>query len=250
MEVIVKITKNNPWTGLMKWPTCFDYVGSYWTRTGSRYTGLTRQQAREFEEKLGMKEGMLDPDSTYWDTFAVKVGRKDVIINTDTTEGMLQYLFLKGHKRVANGYDNVTPSTDYVIINREAEAEKTNKANKIKRDAYRAMDKMSLEEMRKCLRVYGVKADTLSNEVVEAKLNEYVEKDPEKFLRVWVDNPNKEMNFIIEEALSKNVLRKNRSAYYFGTDIIGNGVEDVIAFLNDKKNQDIKLAILSEIKVK
>ena len=61
---------------------------------------------------------------------------------------------------------------------------------------------------------------------------------------------NKEINFIIEEALSKNILRKNRATYYFGTDIIGNGIEDVIAYLNDKKNQEIKLAIMSEIKSK
>lgn len=63
-------------------------------------------------------------------------------------------------------------------------------------------------------------------------------------------NPNREMNFIIETAISKNIIRRNRSQYYFGTDMIGNGLEDVIAYLNDKKNQDIKLAIMNEIKSK
>ena len=61
---------------------------------------------------------------------------------------------------------------------------------------------------------------------------------------------NKEINFIIEEAIAKNIIRKNRATYYFGTDVIGNGLEDVIAYLNDKKNQDIKLSIMSEIKSK
>lgn len=234
----------------MKWSTCFDYLGSYWTRTGSRYTGLTREQARDFETKLGMKEGMLDPDSTYWDTFAIKIGKKDVIIDTETTEGKLQYLFLLGHKRVAKGLDKITPSTDYVLVNKEAEAEQANKANKTKREAYRAFDKMTLEEMRKCLRIFGIKSDNLSNELVEAKLNEQIEKDPSKFIRLWIENPNKEMSFLIEEALSKNIIRKNRTAYYFGTDLIGNGKDDVIAYLNDKKNQDILLAIRNEIKVK
>lgn len=250
MEVIVKMTKVNPWTGLIKWSNCFDYVGSYWTRSGSRYTGLTMDQARDLETRLGLKEGTLDPDSPYWDTFAVKIGKRDVIINTDTPEGQLQYLFLKKHKRVADGYSKVTPSTNYVMINKEAEAEVANKANKVKRDAYRALDKMTLEEMRKCLRLYGFRADTMSNELVEAKLTENIDKDPAKFIRIWVENPNKEMNFLIEEALSKNIIRKNRATYYFGTDVIGNGLEDVIAFLNDKKNQDIKLAITSEIKAK
>lgn len=250
MEVIVKMTKVNPWTGLIKWANCFDYVGSYWTRSGSRYTGLTKEEATELEKELGLTEGMLNPDSTYWDTFAIKVGKKDLIINTDRPEGKLQYLFLKNHKRVADGYSKVRPSTDYVLINKEAEAEVANKANKIKRDAYRAMDKMSLEEMRKCLRLFGIKADSLSNEMVEAKLSEKIEKDPAQFIRLWVENPNKEINFIIEEALAKNILRKNRATYYFGTDVIGNGIEDVIAFLKDKKNQDIYLAIVAEIESK
>lgn len=250
MEVIVKMTKVNPWTGLIKWANCFDYVGSYWTRSGSRYTGLTKEEATELEKELGLAEGTLNPDSSYWDTFAIKIGKKDLIINTDRPEGKLQYLFLKNHKRVADGYNKVRPSTDYVLINKEAEAEVANKANKVKRDAYRAMDKMTLEEMRKCLRLFGIKSDTLSNEMVEAKLAENIEKDPSKFIRVWVENPNKEINFIIEAALAKNILRKNRATYYFGTDVIGNGIEDVIAYLKDKKNQDIMLAIKSELESK
>lgn len=236
MEVIVRMTKVNPWTGLIKWSNCFDFISSYWTRSGSRYTGLKADKARELEQKMGKAEGELDPDSTFWDTFAI--------------EGELQYLFLLGHKRVANGIDKVTPSTDYVLINKEAEAEQINKANKVKRDAYRALDKMSLEDMRKCLRLLGIKADTMSNELVEARLGENVEADPARFIRIWVDNPNKEINFVIEEALSKNIIRKNRASYYFGTDLIGNGLEDVIAYLKDKKNQDIYLSIMSEIKSK
>ena len=84
----------------------------------------------------------------------------------------------------------------------------------------------------------------MSNELVEAKLTEQVETSPEKFMLKWVENPNKEINFVIEEAIAKNIIRKNRAQYYFGTDLIGNGLEDVIAYLKDKKNQEIKLAIM------
>jgi hypothetical protein len=178
------------------------------------------------------------------------LGKNDLILNTDKPEDELKYLFLKKHKRVADGLNNVTPSTDYVIINKDSEAKEANKLNKIKREAYREMDKMSIEDMRKCLRLYGIKSDTLSNEMVEAKLSEQIESAPDKFITRWVENPNREMNFIIETAISKNIIRRNRSQYYFGTDMIGNGLEDVIAYLNDKKNQDIRLAIQQEIKSK
>lgn len=250
MEVIVRILKVNPWTGLTKWPTTFDYVGPYWTRSGNIYTGLTNEDARRLEKALGKQEGELNPNSEFWTTFAVRIGAKDLILNTDRPMDELQYLFLKNHKRVAVGLSNIDPSKDYVMINSDAEAEQQNKANKTKREAYRELDKMSIEDMRKCLRLYGMKSDTMSNELVEAKLTEQIEKSPEKFMLKWVNNADKEINYLIEEAIAKNIIRRNRSQYFFGTDMIGNGLDDAIAYLKDKKNQEIMLSIRQEIKSK
>ena len=250
MEVIVRIVKVNPWTGLTKWPTTFDYVGPYWTRTGNIYTGLTESDARRLEKELGYEEGKLAPGSEFWTTFAVQIGKRDLVLDTDKPYDELKYLFLKNHKRVADGMGAMNPSKDYLLINKDSEAEETNKRNKVKRDAYREMDKMSIEDMRKCLRIYGMKSDTMSNELVEAKLSEQIETAPEKFMLRWVNNKDKEFNFIVEEAISKNIIRKNKAQYYFGTDLIGNGLDDAIAYLKDKKNQDILLAIKGEIKSK
>lgn len=250
MEVIVRIIKTNPWTNLTKWERCFDYIGSYWTRSGNLYTGLTKEDAERLEKALNYEPGRLAPNSNFWDTFAIKISKKDLILRTEKPEDELQYLFLKSHKRVANGLNKVNPATDYVLINATSEAEEANKLNKTKRDAYREMDKMSIEEMRKCLRLYGIKSDNMSNELVEAKLSEQIETSPAKFLLKWVNNPNKETQFLIEEAVAKNIIRRNRTQYFYGTDMVGNGIDDVIAYLNDKKNQDIKMAILQEIKSK
>lgn len=250
MEVIVRIIKVNPWSNLIKWDGCFDYIAPYITRSGNVYTGLTDEEAKRLEQALGYPEGHLSPLSSFWDTFAIKVGRKDLILNTEKPEDELKYIFLKSHKNVANGVKAINPSKDYVLINQEVEAEIANRRSKIKKDAYIASTKMSVEDMRKCLRLFGFKSDTMSNELVEAKINEILEKEPDRFMARWVNNVNKEINFVIEEAISKNIIRRNRSQYYFGTDNIGNGLDDVIAYLNDKKNQDIKLAILSEIKSK
>ena len=66
----------------------------------------------------------------------------------------------------------------------------------------------------------------------------------------WVNNADKDINYLIEEAIAKNIIRRNRSQYFFGTDMIGNGLDDAIAYLKDKKNQEIMLAIKQEIKSK
>lgn len=250
MEVIVRIIKSNPWTGLTKWSKCFDYLSPYYTRTGNYYTGLTPQQAIEFEKKLGYPEGHLSVNSDFWTTFVIKLGKEDLVLNTEKALDELRYLFLKGHKRVADGLSNINPSKDYVLINKDVEAEEANKINKVKREAYRNFDKMSIEDMRKCLRLYGLRADDMSNELVEARMSEQIEKDPARYLLKWVNNDEKELMFIIEEAVAKNIIRKNRTQYYYGTDMVGNGIDDVISYLKEKKNQDIKLSILQEIKSK
>ena len=250
MEVIVRIIKSNPWTGLTKWSKCFDYLSPYYTRTGNYYTGLTPQQAIEFEKKLGYPDGHLSVNSDFWTTFVIKLGKEDLVLNTEKALDELRYLFLKGHKRVADGLSNINPSKDYVLINKDVEAEEVNKINKVKREAYRNFDKMSIEDMRKCLRLYGLRADDMSNELVEAKMSEQVEKDPARYLLKWVNNDEKELMFIIEEAVAKNIIRKNRTQYFYGTDMLGNGIDDVISYLKEKKNQDIKMTILQEIKSK
>lgn len=250
MEIVVRIIKINPWTNITKWATCFDYIGTYLTRTGVPYTGLSKDDQERLEKELNYANGALSPHGSFWDTFAVKLGKEDLILNTERPEDELKYLFLKGHKRVATGLKGIQPGHDYVLINRNSEAEESNRLNKIKRDAYRELDKMSIEDMRKCLRLFGVKSDTISNELVEAKISEFIEATPQKFLTAWVSNPNKEIQFLIEEAIAKNVIRRNRTQYTYGTDTIANGIEEAIAYFKDKKNQDIKMAVLNEIKSK
>ena len=45
-------------------------------------------------------------------------------------------------------------------------------------------------------------------------------------------------------------MRKSRNVYYHGTDIIGSSLQDAVAYLNDAKNQDLKLSIMDEINSK
>ena len=104
--------------------------------------------------------------------------------------------------------------------------------------------------MRKALRLYGYKGETMSSELVESKLFELVEKDPNRFFMIWVNNKSRNTQFLIEAAIAKNIIRKSRNIYYYGTDIIGNSLEDAVSHLDDKNNQDLKLTILQETESK
>ena len=250
MEVELRFARVNPWAGIAKYKNCYDYIGPYFTRSGNIYTGLTEEDARRLEKAIGFEEGKLSPSSLYWKTYSVRLGAKPLYLHTERPEDELAYLFLKNHKRVALGLSNLRPQHDYVLVNSNAEAEAANRLNKVKREAFAEFNKMSLKDMRKCLRIYGHKADNISNELVESKLFELIEKDPNKYFLIWVNNKNKETQYILETAISKNIIRKSKNVYYYGTDVIGRSQDDAISFLNDKSQQEIKLAILSEIEGK
>lgn len=246
MVVELKIKKKNPWAGLIKYKSCFDYIAPYFTRSGSIYTGLTPEEERYFEKALGYEEGHLSKSSDFWTTFCVKVGSRTVLLDDSIPRQAMIIKFLSGHKRVATSLDRLTAGKDYLLINREAEAVEANKQNKLRRDAIKEFDKLSLEQMRKCLRLFGIKADNMSNELVESTLFNVVDKQPKKFFDKWIDNKSKETEFILEEAIAKGVIRKDKTHYFYGSDMFADSLDEAIAYLDSKKNQDLKLAIINE----
>lgn len=250
MVVELKIKKKNPWAGLIKYKSCFDYIAPYYTRSGSIYTGLTPEDEKYFEKALGYEEGHLSRTSDFWSTFCVKVGSRTVLLDDSIPRQAMIIKFLSGHKRVATSLDKMDAGKDYLLINREAEAIEQNKVNKLRRDAIKEFDKLSLDQMRKCLRILGVKSDNMSNELVESTLFNMVDKNPKSFFIKWVDNKSKETEFILETAIAKGIIRKDRTQYYYGTELFADSLSDAISYLDAKKNQDLKLSIINQIENK
>ena len=246
MVVELKIKKKNPWIGLVKYRHCFDYIAPYFTRSGSIYTGLTPEDEKYFEKALGYEEGHLAKTSDFWTTFCVKVGTRSLLLDDSIPRQAMIIKFLSGHKRVATSLDRLDAGKDYLLINREAEAIEQNKQNKLRRDAIKEFDKLSLDQMRQCLRLFGMSSDRMSNELVESTLFGLVDKQPKKFFDKWVNNKAKDTEFLLEQAIAKGVIRKDKTHYFYGSDMFADTLEDAIAYLDSKKNQDLKLAIINE----
>ena len=83
MEILLKFARVNPWAGIAKYKDCKEYIGSYWTRSGNKYTGLTQEEARELEKKIGYEEGYLSPQSDFWKRYAIAVGSKGEVLHTE-----------------------------------------------------------------------------------------------------------------------------------------------------------------------
>ena len=246
MVVELKIKKKNPWAGLLKYKGCNDYIAPYWTRSGMRYTGLTPEDEEYFEKALGYEKGTLSRTSDFWINFCVKIGTRTLILDDSIPRQAMIIKFLSGHKRVATSLDKFTAGKDYLLINRQAEAIEANKINKQRRDAIVEFGKLSLDQMRKCLRLFGINGERMSNELIESTLFNLIDKQPKKFFDLWVNNKSKETQFILEQAVAKGVIRKEMTQYYYGTDMIADSLNEAIAYLDSKKNQDLRLAIINE----
>ena len=246
MVVELKIKKKNPWAGLLKYKGCNDYIAPYWTRSGMRYTGLTPEDEEYFEKALGYEKGTLSRTSDFWINFCVKIGTRTLVLDDSIPRQAMIIKFLSGHKRVATSLDKFTAGKDYLLINRQAEAIEANKINKQRRDAILEFGKLSLDQMRKCLRLFGINGERMSNELIESTLFNLIDKQPKKFFDLWVNNKSKETQFILEQAVAKGVIRKEKTQYYYGTDMIADSLNEAIAYLDSKKNQDLRLAIINE----
>ena len=249
MEVIVKQLNSNFLRSNLN-RNSVRYIGGWTTRNGLPYSGgFTVEQRRDFEKRLGYPEGALDASNTkFWDNYiAIKLqGNKPYIIDTDTVEGEFKYEYCKNHIEVLDGYDDKKPRALYVMINQESEAKKSNIANAKKIEAIKEFDKMSPDDIYKCLRLFKVSSAELSPEVSRDRMFELVLAKPEDFMSKWVNNKDKAYFVLIEDAISKNVIRRTKNIYYYGTDVIGRSMQDTVSYIKDKKNEELYLSIKAE----
>jgi hypothetical protein len=252
MKVILRPINKDAWSGNVRYKNCHLTIGTYFTRSGQLYTGLTDEEATMMERKLGYPEGHLGKNSSFWETYTIKsLGDKELILDLDIPTDELKYLFCRNHKRVANGLNDYSKvGAEYAMVNVESEAEEKNRYNRTKRDALTFIGKMSPKEMRQALRIFGFTSDDMSNEVCENTLFDYVEKNAEKFTKRWINNKNKLLEYLVAQAVSKGVIRKNKNVYKYGTEVIGHNLEDTVDYLTDLKNQDLRLAIEQETDAK
>ena len=238
------LTATSAWAGVIKYKNCYEDIGPYLTRSGANYNGLEPEDAERLGKELGLD---LTRGSVFWKDFRIRTMGKDMFFHIEDPMDELKYLFLRNHKNVKRSIFEHKASARFVLINQDEESKKLNLHGKLKRKASAAFDKMTPDEMRKALRIFGKAAENLSPDVVENRLYEIVEGDPTSFMDKWVNNNRKDTQYMIERALSLNIIRKNKRIYSYGTDTIGHGLDDTISYLDDPKNQDVRFAIQTGI---
>ena len=211
------------------------------------YTGLTPGDEKRLGEILGQD---LRRSSDFWKSFFIRTYTSDIYLNLEDPNDELKYLFLKYHKRVKTSSFENKAGANFLLINKEEEAKKSNLINKVRRKAMKEFDSLNSEDIKKCLRLYGHNAENMEPEVAENRLFEIIESNPQSFLDRWVNNQNKQTEYLIERAISMNIIRRNKNIYRYGSEVIGRSILEVIDFLESPKNQDILLSVMKSIESK
>jgi len=183
--------------------------------------------------------------------FAIKA--EGTQIDTSTGYGKLNYYFCKYHFQIAEDVNKIKPETIAVIKNEESEAELANVKNQRKLDALTYYRNMTPEDMMKALQILGYSSRGMSINLAQSKLFDFINKSDnnvELFYSMWVENNNKETQYILSQAVQFGVVTKNKTTYKYGTDVIGTSEEDAIDYLKDKANKDLLIAIQKGIEVK
>lgn len=247
MEIRVKSIQTNKWSEWDRYPKCAEVFRPYLKRRGGIHTGLTREDEKRLGDIIGKD---LRQGSQFWDEFKIVLGTETVILNTDFPEDEIKYLFLKGHKYVKPSISVIKPGARYYLHNADEEANVINDHNRVKRQAIKEFDKMKPIDWRKALRIYGDNASNVSDSVAEERLFARIEQNPQHFMRMWVENKNRNEEYIIKEGISKGVITKIKNTHNFGTILLGHSLEEAIGFLQNKENQDIKASIINEADIK
>lgn len=249
MSRIIKVRpiKKVTWSGFVRYKNTKDYIVPHFDSTGSIVTGLTDEQAVTLGAKIKKD---LSPSSTFWRDFAIIMTEKEKEFNLDNPEHEVAYYLMLAHMRVANSETerHNWPAADYIIYNEESEAKAKNEKFSSKRKAVTYFNELTPDQMRNILKLYPgfINTESVSMDIVESKLFELVESDPDGFI-VRIKDKKLEMKIFLKDLVSNRILRKNKASFYYGDDFLGHDEESAISYLDDLKNQDLKIDLKQQL---
>lgn len=243
----VRLRAADMWSGVQTYDNCRVILYPSIDKFGRKVTGLNSEDQARLEKELGFDPGFLAPNSKYWRDFFVQIDDKGFTLNTNDPYQELQYLYLLRSNKIAKSLKSIPPSAVAVMYSEEEEAKTANTNRHIKTKAFTTFGKMSHDDMKKILVMYGKKSvASMANDVVEDTLGAEIELNPAKFLTI-VSDPNIEKKLFVTGLINKGLIKKVGNVYKYGDVSMGTEIGDIVTFLNDKVNQPILLA-LNELK--
>lgn len=234
-------------------------------RDGARKTGFTAdekgdKEREKFERELSLQEGSLRQYSPYWDDFFIHIPSKGVMLDDSNASDRLKIKVLLSDNEVAksmNEYKDAPHKYLFILRSEELEASNKNSKRELIGKAYAILNKMSMDEKRNVLLIYGKNTsivDAMSPETVEASVGDVMEENYDKFIKLAGDSKLKLKSLVIRYINKGIITRGTHKAtvdqdLYYESERLGFGLEEVVTFLLDTKNAKIKASIEAQYKL-
>ena len=167
-------------------------------------------------------------------------------------EDFITYKWLQNHPLVAKSEQEMinNPRKEFYIHDPVRETQKENVKVQSKKKAYLELAKLSDNEEKMDILVrllVGVNPDNLSKEDKENRLDQYIDDNPAKFVKMATD-PDLEIRAEIEQMVDKGIIRKQGNSYLYMDKTIGDSIAEAINFFKNERNSELVLDLKSKLK--
>lgn len=225
--------------------------------TGRYATGLTKEEAAEYGEKLSvdLSDTFNGEAHPYWSTKTswVILPNHTILLNPDKASDFVKIKNLKASKFVANSMEEYNngkwPFATHVIHDEEEEVNLKAKLIQNKRKASEILLKLDKDaKIALILVIDGKNLKGRSDNFIDVAMENILDTKPEDFLK-WAQFGREKVTLRsnVLEALQKNVLTKDPSGISYMGDLIGYGVDEVIDYLDKPEHNLVKIKILEHI---
>ena len=244
-------------------------IGGKLTSSGEVLRGLTLEE----EKKWLAGYLSISPDDVnfrkrvqeFWSNITITVNPgagTEMEIGLENNEPIdlmsyVKYRFLLKCPEVAENESamRADPTKKYYIDDPVIQKEKKYNSLQKEKEAYKAFilltsDEKNDSKLKHMFRMLtGNNPDVFEKQDMEMALDKIAKESPELFLKYHV-NKNLEMEAMIAEAVSYEIINKFGESYRYFDQMLGDNIESATAYLMDKKNSELLVTIKQKIREK
>lgn len=227
-------------------------------RTGGIANVLTSEEKAYLEKVTGQD---LSVYGDFWNEFSVRLFKEEAknVFDLSDPMGYISIKLLEANKDdVAPSWEERNHKLSYQFaITREGEVlNEKKKALDHKKEAFKAYGRIEHDRLRLLMVLKLLTNKPISDDSkidwIQGQVEEYLDREPVKFLEI-VDNPSFDTMALIQRGVEAKVIIKkgNRYTTVDGLELADNGdapvYQNVVKFLENDKNQDIRALIEARI---
>jgi hypothetical protein len=250
----IKKVKRIGFFGIDSYGNSQTIIGAEVSKKGHN-TGLTKEDEAYFEAELKLPKGTLAPHSAWWDevfntqhVLRLKNSKTNELI-LDNPINELRYKVLLASSKIANSeVEKSKPYVEFYIDDEEAKAKKELETFNFEFEGMKIIFKMTPEEKRGSLKLFGKKGtDLMSESVVDMQLVRELKEAPKQFFEIMTDKDLKTKTFI-KELEEYGIINRKNNTYNYGDDTLAITTDEAVLYFNDLKNQSVVLTLGQKLK--